>query len=420
MIGSVLCAAAQSWEMLLVGRALQGLGAAGIMSLSRIILSDGATLAENSKANSVLSLIAGCSYAVGPIIGGYLADASWRYIFVLPIGVAVLAMVMIFFLMRKELVQGRAISKAGESRRLGYISGLAIIDWPGLVMFILGVGLIILAVQWGGTQYAWRSAAVIAPFILGAMLCIAFFGYEYLLGPGRAVARMFPQQVPMIPSTLFRKKDTAILMIINFSAGISMVSAFYFISYYWQLAEGYVTSMYELHVRRILTSYTNVKVLFQSSGYPASVLYTRSRCGSLQRDDTLQPLATPNLLSPTHRLHRRRPRSRAAYVLRIHPQHHYGQSLPRSSRRRNWSTVHARRPPCSRNLVNTHSRHAVITLFHASARRDHRHLNDGCDLFQQTRHFSWRDQHTGYRRLASYLWDTESRIAEQPRTGSQA
>ena len=59
MVGSVLCAAAQSWGMLLLGRALQGLGAAGIMSLSRIILSDGATLAENSTNNSILSMVSG-------------------------------------------------------------------------------------------------------------------------------------------------------------------------------------------------------------------------------------------------------------------------------------------------------------------------------------------------------------------------
>lgn len=60
MIGSVLCASAQTWGMLLIGRALQGLGAAGIMNLSRIILSDGTTLAENSSGISILSLISGC------------------------------------------------------------------------------------------------------------------------------------------------------------------------------------------------------------------------------------------------------------------------------------------------------------------------------------------------------------------------
>lgn len=182
------------------------------------------------------------SYAVGPVVGGYLAEASWRYLFVLPTCIAVLASAVIFFIMRKELVKGSAATGEGQSRRQGYINGLAIIDWPGLVLFILGVGCIILAVQWGGTQHAWGSAAVVAPFVVGGVLCIAFFGYEYLLGPGRMVARLFPRQVPMIPSTLFRKRDTSLLMVINFSAGISLVSAFYFISYYWQLAEGYSSS----------------------------------------------------------------------------------------------------------------------------------------------------------------------------------
>jgi hypothetical protein len=140
--------------------------------------------------------------------------------------------------MRKELVRGRATSSPTESRRLGYISGLRIIDWPGMIMFILGVGLIILAIQWGGTSYSWSSPATIAPLILGAILCIGFFVYEYLLGPDRLISRIFPNQIPMIPSPLFRKKDTSLLMIINFSAGISLVSAFYFISYYFQLAEG--------------------------------------------------------------------------------------------------------------------------------------------------------------------------------------
>lgn len=144
--------------------------------------------------------------------------------------------------MRSELARGRASATAGDSRRLGYISGLRIIDWPGMVMFILGIGLIVLAIQWGGSSYAWSSPATIVPIVIGAVLCIAFFVYEYLLGPGRSIARLFPNQVPMIPSTLFRKKDTALLMIINFSAGISLVSAFYFISYYFQLAEGLSSS----------------------------------------------------------------------------------------------------------------------------------------------------------------------------------
>lgn len=217
------------------------------------------------------------SYAVGPVIGGYLADASWRYVFVLPIGVAVLSMLFIFFVMRKELVRGRTAVPPGQSRRLGYISGLAIIDWPGLVMFIFGVGCMILAIQWGGTQYSWNSAPVIAPLVVGITLCIAFFTYEYLLGPNRAVARLFPRQIPMIPSTLFRKKDTALLMIINFSAGISMVCAFYFLSYYWQFAEGYSSSQ------------AGVQLLYYTPGLGVGVYIAARLCNQWLRQ-TFVPL----------------------------------------------------------------------------------------------------------------------------------
>lgn len=150
-------------------------------------------------------------------------------------------MILIFFLMRNELVKGRVSTKSG-SRRTGYIAGLSTFDWPGMVFFIFGVGLVILAIMWGGTQYAWSAAATVAPLAIGGVLCVAFFFHEYLLGAGRFMSRIFPNQIAMIPSILFRKKDTSLLMIINFATGVSLVSAFYFISYYWQLAEGYTSS----------------------------------------------------------------------------------------------------------------------------------------------------------------------------------
>lgn len=147
--------------------------------------------------------------------------------------------------MRNELVKSNAARSAGNtalSRRTNFISGFFSIDWLGAFLFIMGVGLVVLALQWGGTEFAWNSPTTIAPFVVGGVLVLIFFLHEYFLGPGRFTARLLPRQVPMIPSTLFRKKDTFLLLIINFSAGISLVSAFYFISYYWQLAEGYSAS----------------------------------------------------------------------------------------------------------------------------------------------------------------------------------
>lgn len=71
LVGSTLAAAAQSWGMLLLGRALQGTSAAGIMSIIMIVLSDKVTLKENAKNSTVFTLVSSVSYSVGPVIGGY-------------------------------------------------------------------------------------------------------------------------------------------------------------------------------------------------------------------------------------------------------------------------------------------------------------------------------------------------------------
>lgn len=283
MIGSVFCAAAQTWGMLLFGRALQGVGAAGIQNLTRVVLSDNVSLAENSKNNTTFSLIAGLSYAVGPVIGGYLAAANWRYCFVLSIPIAFTSHFLIFFLMRKELIRGWVDSR---SNKKGYISGLATFDWMGMFLFIFGVGLIILGVMWAGTQYAWNSAAVIAPLVIGGILFIIFFLHEYLLEPGRLISRTFPKQVAMIPWNLFQKHDTFLLMVINFATGASLYSAFYFISIYWEVAEGYTASK------------AGVQLLYYTPGIGMGVYSAMALCNLWPRE-TFYPLFIGSVIEAT-------------------------------------------------------------------------------------------------------------------------
>ena len=79
LVGSALCAGAQAWAMLLLGRALQGIGSAGIANVSKIILADKTTLRDNAKNNSIFALIGGIGYSVGPVIGGYLTAVSPRH-----------------------------------------------------------------------------------------------------------------------------------------------------------------------------------------------------------------------------------------------------------------------------------------------------------------------------------------------------
>jgi MFS family permease len=76
LIGSILGAGAQAWAMLLLGRALQGLGFAGLDIVTKTILSDKVSLKENSKNNTIFTLLNGLSFGVGPVIGGYLTKVN--------------------------------------------------------------------------------------------------------------------------------------------------------------------------------------------------------------------------------------------------------------------------------------------------------------------------------------------------------
>ncbi|KKY15756.1 putative mfs multidrug transporter [Phaeomoniella chlamydospora] len=234
VIGSTLCAAAQTWGMLLFGRALQGMSAAGIMSISSIVLADKVSLKENAKNNTIFQFIAGTSYSYGPVIGGYLTNANWRYCFVISIPIAIFAHILIFVLLRNELLPGK-----NTGSRKSFFAGLATIDAGGTVLFILGIGLIILGTAWGGATYAWSSAAVLVPIVVGGILFMAFFIYEYLLEPGRYLNRLLPRQNAMIPFSLFIRKDLYLVAAIQFATGAALYSIFYFIGIYFTLVENY-------------------------------------------------------------------------------------------------------------------------------------------------------------------------------------
>ena len=265
IIGSVLCAAAPDWAVLLLGRALQGVGTAGIQNVVMIVLADIVSLKEQAINTSIFQLLNGIGYgkllrgrshlismltsdspAVGPLIGGYLTNANWRYCFVLCAGVSVISSVCIL-LLRKDVKPGKvSVSHpaAGQSRLQALGSGLSTLDYGGIALFILGVGLIILGTAWGGSTYPWSSAAVLSSLIIGSLLFIFFLAYETLLSnPTSLLTRSLPHgTVPMIPSTLFLSKDVSLVSFISFSTGAALYSVFYFIGIYFTLVEAYAAS----------------------------------------------------------------------------------------------------------------------------------------------------------------------------------
>jgi MFS family permease len=243
MIGSAICTGAptSAFSVLLLGRALQGVGAAGVNISIRTILADRVSLSEYALNWTIFALVSGIGFSIGPVIGGYLTQASWRWCFAINLPIAVVAMLVVVLVLRNELqgpqplpeLEGRTHTKSGR-----FLVRISTIDYGGQMLFLWGFGLLILALTWAGGTYSWKSVAVLAPLVIGAFLAIAWVVYERCMVPGSVIARVLPRQKAMVPWELLKQRDIGLLFLINFSVGISMFAVMYFMDLYFALVQG--------------------------------------------------------------------------------------------------------------------------------------------------------------------------------------
>ncbi|KAH6857332.1 major facilitator superfamily domain-containing protein [Alternaria rosae] len=210
-LGGILCASAPIWSILVLGRALQGVGTAGMSTCSLIILADNVSLKEQAFNTSIFHFLIGIAYATGPLIGGYMTNVHWRWVFVLLSALSATSIVTIAFL-RPDLKKGT---------------------------FVVGVALIILATSWGGSAHAWGSPAVLVPLITGPLLLVLLVVYQRYMAPGRSLAQRLPRIMPVVPYQLFHEKDVTLVCIISAATGAALYACFYFAGIYFTLVEGF-------------------------------------------------------------------------------------------------------------------------------------------------------------------------------------
>ncbi|KDQ08492.1 hypothetical protein BOTBODRAFT_138939 [Botryobasidium botryosum FD-172 SS1] len=248
LIGSALCTGAQNMPMLLAGRGISGVGAAGMLTVTRIILSDSTSLDDNNWQTAMLVILYAVGYTTGPIIGGALTSVNWRWIFAINLPCTVVASILILLLLRKT------IKKAQPPRRLqlsgqvdstyteSYVQKINRIDWLGASLFIASGILILLGLNWGSTS-KWNSAKVIVSFVIGGLLMLAFVAWEYLLELYEQ-ARCTPPKAlatteAMIPLVLFRNYDVVATCFASLASGMLMFGCFYFLSIYFIIVAGF-------------------------------------------------------------------------------------------------------------------------------------------------------------------------------------
>ncbi|PKY07850.1 putative efflux pump antibiotic resistance protein [Aspergillus campestris IBT 28561] len=169
-IGSLICGIAPTSGALIAGRSISGLGAGSINAGAIVIVTNTIPLRKRPIYIGCLGCVHGVVSVLGPLIGGLLTDhASWRWCFYinLPIG-AITFLVVIFFLSTEEPPSGY----------LSWREKLQTMDLLGLLFLVPAILTLLLALEWGGSHYAWNSWRVIMLFVLSGLLLVIFMGVQ--------------------------------------------------------------------------------------------------------------------------------------------------------------------------------------------------------------------------------------------------
>ncbi|KAI4724574.1 MFS general substrate transporter [Aureobasidium sp. EXF-10728] len=195
LVWSIGCGFSQTLEQLIVFRALQGIGGAGIYALAYASVLDVVPFRLVSAASGAISMSTACASLLGPVLGGVItSNTTWRWVFWINIPCGVLVTVCVAFLFP---------NRAG-TRTFGKTT-LQKIDWPGILLSLTGSSLLVVSLEQGGVQFSWRSLFIIL-MLVGSSLCFIGFGaWEYVLTPREARMKM----LPLFPTRLVSSRVVA-------------------------------------------------------------------------------------------------------------------------------------------------------------------------------------------------------------------
>lgn len=211
MAGSDMLGGPQDGMVQLIAfRALQGLGAGGLMVGVMAIIGDLVPPRERGRYQGMMAGIMAIAMVAGPLIGGFIADnLSWRWAFYINLPLGGVALVLLAT--RMHLPKYRT-----EHR----------IDWLGAGLLSIGITALVLITTWGGNEYAWGSAQILGLAGLAALSLIAF-GF---------VERRAPE--PILSLSLFKNRNFALISAVGFLLGFAMFGAMNFLPIFQQYVQG--------------------------------------------------------------------------------------------------------------------------------------------------------------------------------------
>jgi MFS family permease len=200
MAGSALCGGANNMAAEIVGRAIAGGGGSGMYFGVLTMLSVTTTVQERPSYIGLTALSWGIGTVTGPAIGGGFAESSatWRWGFYINLVVgAVFAPVYVFMLPEHDPLPN-----------FPWITRMKRIDWAGIVLFVAALACLLMAIDFGGVQWAWNSGSSIALFVVASILFIAF-------GVQQSFCILCDESTRLFPVHFLKRRSLIILFILN-------------------------------------------------------------------------------------------------------------------------------------------------------------------------------------------------------------
>lgn len=200
---------------MIAGRAIQGIGGAGIGVLCDIVICDLVLLRERGTYMGAVFGMVGIGAAFGPLFSGLLVGHStWRWAFYMTLSTGGIATVLLIAFLRVRYDKSQT-----------WATNFSSLDWLWNALFISGIIPVLIALGWAGGQYPWSSYQVLVPLLVGLATMGIFFAVE-------GNARLTPN--PIMPIHLFGNSISFTIFLLTFLHGILTMWALYFLPVYFQ------------------------------------------------------------------------------------------------------------------------------------------------------------------------------------------
>ncbi|GKZ37504.1 hypothetical protein AbraIFM66950_009087 [Aspergillus brasiliensis] len=220
--GSLLSGAASTSTMLIVGRAVAGLGSAGLLSGCFVILVQSIPSHKRPMFTGMMGAIEGLATLSAPLLGGAIVQSvGWRWCFYInaPLGAVALALIIFCF---------SDTPKSSDIARMGLKQKILQLDLISNLLFIPALTALFLAFSWAGTKYSWGSGPVLGPIVAFAVLMAAFLYNQKRRGDAAALPFRIMKRRSVIAGCIF-------IMCGNSTGNVLE----YYLPTYYQVVRGY-------------------------------------------------------------------------------------------------------------------------------------------------------------------------------------